>query len=227
MSRAHETRLAALALASALSASTVLAHATAPTVSTAPVGESPELKTFGVHLIRNLKAAFTSKQNILPLAIGGGAIAVSSIWDDDAQRHIGREGGSTVSDIKDVLGSSALLGGIAGGTLLVGYTSEHHKLRRVGYDLSQSFLLVQGMTHAVKYAVGRERPDKKDDLSFPSGHWSGAFVTAVVISHHYPKASISAYLAASFVAASRKARNKHWLSDVVAGATIGIIILWI
>lgn len=80
MSRAHENRLAGLALASALSASTVLGQATAPRVSTAPVGESPELATFGALLIRNLKATFVRFKHRLNDVVAGATIGITLLW---------------------------------------------------------------------------------------------------------------------------------------------------
>ncbi|WP_374000166.1 phosphatase PAP2 family protein [Bdellovibrio bacteriovorus] len=71
--------------------------------------------------------------------------------------------------------------------------------------------------------VRRERPSKRNKLSFPSGHASSAFATASSLAYAYGyKAGIPAYAAASFVALSRVNENIHWLSDVVAGAALGI-----
>ena len=190
-----------------------------------PEMQSPALDTFGIQLLHNLKATFTSKQNLLPLAFGGGATAVSSIWDHDAHDYFQDPGRwEAVGDIGQWMGSAAVLGGAAGATLLVGYTTDHQKLRRVGYDLSQSLIISQGLSQAMKFAVGRERPDGEDCRSFPSGHSSGAFSVAVVLAHHYPKAAIPAYGVAGFVAFSRIVKDKHWMSDTVGGATLGIIV---
>src|SRR5262249_34019131 len=70
-----------------------------------------------------------------------------------------------------------------------------------------------------KHAVGRTRPDGSNNMSFPSGHTSNAFAMATVAEYHFgPKVGIPAYLAASLIGASRIQSNKHYLSDVVAGA---------
>ncbi|MEN0057208.1 MAG: phosphatase PAP2 family protein, partial [Bdellovibrio sp.] len=69
----------------------------------------------------------------------------------------------------------------------------------------------------------RERPSGRDHLSFPSGHGSSAFATATSLAYSYGyKVGIPAYALAGFVAASRVNENIHWLSDVVAGAALGI-----
>lgn len=71
--------------------------------------------------------------------------------------------------------------------------------------------------------VNRQRPNNQDYLSFPSGHASSSFATATSLSYAYgAKAGIPAFALASFVAVSRVSENIHWLSDVVAGAALGI-----
>lgn len=71
------------------------------------------------------------------------------------------------------------------------------------------------------------RPDGSDRHSFPSGHTATAFMTASMLSHEYgylsPWLSISAYSLATATGLMRMANNKHWLSDVMAGAGIGIL----
>ncbi len=131
---------------------------------------------------------------------------------------------NVVGDVGAWMGGAIVLGGISGGVLLIGYKSENHKLRRVGYDLSQTFLLTQGLTQALKFSVGRERPNGENNQSFPSGHSSGSFAMAVVIAHHHPKAAIPAFGVAAFVAYSRLVKDKHWLSDTIGGATLGVIV---
>jgi membrane-associated phospholipid phosphatase len=77
-------------------------------------------------------------------------------------------------------------------------------------------------TMALKAIVQRERPDHSNNQSFPSGHASNAFACASVIAHHYgDKLGIPSYVVATYIAGSRLASHKHFLSDVVAGAVFG------
>jgi membrane-associated phospholipid phosphatase len=92
------------------------------------------------------------------------------------------------------------------------------------YDLTQALVVNGFYTNTLKHLAGRTRPDGGDRLSFPSGHASTAFTWAAVTQAHYGwKAGAPSYLAATAIALSRVSNDRHHLSDVVAGATLGII----
>ncbi len=71
------------------------------------------------------------------------------------------------------------------------------------------------------------RPDGSNYHSFPSGHTATAFMTATMLSKEYghlsPWVSVGAYSVATTTGLMRMANNKHWLSDVMVGAGVGII----
>ncbi|MFO7569662.1 MAG: phosphatase PAP2 family protein [Smithellaceae bacterium] len=62
-----------------------------------------------------------------------------------------------------------------------------------------------------------------ETTSFPSGHTVTAFALATALSFLFPKLSPLAFLAAVTVAVSRVVITAHYLSDVIAGAAVGII----
>lgn len=63
--------------------------------------------------------------------------------------------------------------------------------------------------------------------SFPSGHAALAFAVAAAVSFYYPKTSILFFLAAFSIGISRVAAGIHWPSDILGGAVVGIIGVWI
>lgn len=78
----------------------------------------------------------------------------------------------------------------------------------------------------LKHTVSEERPDQSDDLSFPSGHTSIAFTNASLLYYEYKDSNLwyasSGFLFATATGILRIANNKHYTSDVLAGAGIGL-----
>lgn len=90
-----------------------------------------------------------------------------------------------------------------------------------------SVALLTGATQGLKAMAKVERPNGSDRHSFPSGHTATAFMTATMLSKEYgyksPWISVGAYSVATATGLMRIANNKHWLSDVMVGAGVGII----
>lgn len=92
------------------------------------------------------------------------------------------------------------------------------------FSVGTMVLLVNGL----KYSVQRERPDGSANNSFPSGHTATAFMTATMFHKEYgltrsPLYSVLGYSLATATAVSRQLNNRHWVSDVLVGAGIGIL----
>lgn len=79
-------------------------------------------------------------------------------------------------------------------------------------------------TYALKTVAGRKRPGTSQNRqSWPSGHTSTAFATASSLHFAYGwKVGVPSYIVASGVALSRLADDKHWFSDTLAGAGVGV-----
>ncbi len=186
--------------------------------------ESFRLKDFHKDLGSNFLALFSS-QNILPLAAGTAAVGLADLDDETVEFFSTRRRfGKAEAVFGDYPGKSWIMGGAIGTMILVSQFKGDEKFRAMSYSLGQGFALNGALTFGIKKAVGRQRPDGTNSRSFPSGHTSQAFMFATIYSHYNPGATIPAYLAAGFIGASRLDKNKHFLSDVVAGAALGYIV---
>ena len=104
-----------------------------------------------------------------------------------------------------------------------GWIAKKGRLATAGADIMRAQILSQAYVQAIKYTVRRERPDKSNSHSFPSGHSASAFATAGVLQRHYGwKVGVPATVVAAYVAASRVHDNRHYLSDVIFGSAMGI-----
>lgn len=123
----------------------------------------------------------------------------------------------------EVLGGGLVQIGGAAAAWGLGAWLDKPGMSEVGRDLVRAQVLAQSFTHVLKRTVRRVRPDESSRASFPSGHSSGSFATATVLYRHYGwKVGAPAYGVAAYIAASRISENKHFLSDLVFGAAIGI-----
>ena len=90
-----------------------------------------------------------------------------------------------------------------------------------------SVALMAGTVLGLKNTTNVMRPDGSDNHSFPSGHTATAFMTATMLNKEYgyksPWIGVGAYSVATATGLMRMANNKHWLSDVLVGAGIGIM----
>jgi membrane-associated phospholipid phosphatase len=93
--------------------------------------------------------------------------------------------------------------------------------------LGMSSVLATSSTFFIKKATARLRPDGSTYNSFPSGHTSVAFMTAQFMWEEYKDVSpwygVAGYAVATATGVLRIYNNRHWVSDVVAGAGLGIL----
>ncbi|MGM0419426.1 MAG: phosphatase PAP2 family protein [Bacillota bacterium] len=100
-------------------------------------------------------------------------------------------------------------------------------------DAHRSILLSGVGVLMLKSIIGKKRPPGPIEYqpftlssryhAFPSGHTTTAFALATSISYHYPEYNKLAYTLATLVGISRLYEDKHWFSDIVAGAGLGYI----
>lgn len=102
-----------------------------------------------------------------------------------------------------------------------------HNFRDRTLVVATSLLIMGAAVQTMKASFGAERPDGSNFHSFPSGHTATAFVGAHILFKEYkdisPWIGIGGYGVATATGAMRVFNKKHWVSDVVAGAGIGIL----
>lgn len=110
---------------------------------------------------------------------------------------------------------------------ICGYEGENNwfdQSKYLGISLCANYIIV----NAIKYGVGETRPDSSNNYSFPSAHTSLAFVSATALYHEYkdinPYIAYGGYLFAGATGILRITNNKHFTSDVLAGAGIGMLV---
>ena len=126
--------------------------------------------------------------------------------------------------IDNYLGYVSYLG--LAGAELAGVPPRHDVLN-TALLLLKAEILLNATVLGLKYTTHVERPSGKDDHSFPSDHAAQAFLAASVVDlelrHNSRWYGVGAYGLASSVAVLRVLNNKHWESDVFAGAGFGIL----
>ncbi|MEO7274967.1 MAG: phosphatase PAP2 family protein [Vicinamibacterales bacterium] len=208
------------------------ATAPAPPAAQAPAAPAPEqgfFKSLFVNLGDDVKH-IPRKNSLYWVAAGAGlALAVHPI-DEDLNAHLSGSFSDKFFKPGKVIGSFPFILGTSVITYVVGRAGDHPRARHLGGDLIEAALLSEGITEGIKAIVRRDRPLRDDGtrakgFSFPSGHSAVTFAAATVLQQHLGwKAAIPTYAAASYVAISRLHDNRHFASDIAAGAAEGIII---
>jgi membrane-associated phospholipid phosphatase len=91
-----------------------------------------------------------------------------------------------------------------------------------------SYGLMAGLVNGIKYSAKEMRPDGSTANSWPSGHTATAFVGATLLHKEYgltrsPWYSVAGYGVATATGVMRVLNNRHWISDIMSGAGIGIM----
>jgi hypothetical protein len=164
----------------------------------------------------------------------GGAFASDEELHDTLKQH---ENSKAATDLRHY-GDVAAFAGPVMGTIysISAWSTEDPHTRFMARLTWESLLWSSVFELSTKYVVGRKRPDETDqafvfnpfsgNMSFPSGHTTYAFTAATLASEEYDTlyVQIPAYAAAGAVGFSRLYADKHWLSDVVAGAWLGFAV---
>jgi len=92
--------------------------------------------------------------------------------------------------------------------------------------LAKSAIITAAIVYPSKYLFAVQRPDHSEFDAYPSGHTASAFAMATFmhqeLKHQSIWYSVGAYTVATSVGIMRMLNNRHWNSDVLLGAAIGI-----
>ena len=112
------------------------------------------------------------------------------------------------------------------GFSLLGAEAKHNYMDRT-LEVGVACVALIGFVGGAKCLIDRRRPNGLDLNSFPSGHSAKAFMGAELARIEYggehPWLVAGAYTVAVATSALRVYNNHHWLSDVIAGAGVGIL----
>ena len=99
---------------------------------------------------------------------------------------------------------------------------------RLFASAAMSYGIMAGFVNGIKYTAKEMRPDGSTANSWPSGHTATSFVGATLLHKEYgltrsPWYSVAGYGVATATGIMRILNNRHWISDVMSGAGIGIM----
>lgn len=202
-------------------------------VSSAAHDLGNEAKQFGTGL-KQLPRAMIRPANLaweLPIGAATGLL-ISKVDQPAADRIQSRDLINTASTWSNVglgaeLGSSALMWGL-------GCHEHSNHLSRAGFATLSAMGAAATVDLALKLSFNRQFPFTHNSTgefweggrSFPSGHSATSFAFAAAIAHYYPHnrwIKWGAYALATGVTLSRYPAKKHYLSDILMGATVGYV----
>ena len=168
-------------------------------------------------------------------AIGGAAFADIKVreraltWDGDGANNVAR----IARQVPLAAGLAAVLGYVGGRAF--DHPDLENSSRRIGISMGVAAVA----TELIKWPVGRVRPEDTDtetdnyqpfsgNVSFPSGHTALSFAWATAVDRETKAGWVPwvVYPIATVVGWSRIHDDKHWASDVVAGAAVGGWTAW-
>jgi hypothetical protein len=199
-----------------------------------PLPASTGIKSVFRETWHDFKAFPKRKSTWAILAIAGGAALAAHPVDDNANAKLGgSDSAGKFFAAGKYVGAVYTQAGVAAGLYVIGrYVMPHaegapktNKVSHLGFDMLQALAVSQALTQGIKFAVQRDRPTG-ECCAFPSGHASASFATAAVLERHLGYRALPTYLVASYVAMSRLHDNRHFVSDVIFGAGLGIASGW-
>ena len=164
-----------------------------------------------------------TQRSLLPI----GLLSTSILYNDNyLDKRIVKIGGITQPALKsaDFLQYSPIA--ILYAMKALGVEGRSDWPRMITADFA-SVAIMNLIARPTKHIIKRERPDGRAFNSYPSGHTATAFMAAQMLHKEYgetlsPWISVAGYGIAATTGIFRVIANRHWCSDVLGGAAIGI-----
>jgi membrane-associated phospholipid phosphatase len=173
-------------------------------------------------------------------ALAGGLLAASLLADHGIRSLVQENrwtAGDRIASAGNRFGEPRLVVPLIGAAWLVGRIAGADRISRSSVRIGKALVLAGGATQLMKFTFGRARPalaggnidlfqpfNQRDEFnSFPSGHTAVAWAAATVLATESGSVWVRRALYAGAVTTgfARINNDKHWLSDVVAGAFVG------
>jgi membrane-associated phospholipid phosphatase len=199
----------------------------------APAGALAQVETGAVEAPLETPPSLLSGKTAV---VAGLILTATLIADPSLRGQVQEYRGETsnaVARVANGFGEPRYVLPVIGAGLLVGQLTGRSSVTRVALRAGGAVAIAGGIATAVKFAVGRRRPqgDGDDDLfrplsgwnSFPSGHTAVAFALATAVAEETrdPWSDAALYGAATLTGLARLNDDRHWASDVFAGALVG------
>ena len=171
--------------------------------------------------IYDVTEKLTDKTSLALFAAGATSVMFTQKYDSEGRDNWNnnQQMSYPISSAGDIIGS-----GIGSGIILLSqyyFDTNSNNWQNHARSIVWETIAVTTM----KYSFGKQRPNNKNYVSFPSGHTAISFATATSLTYAYGyKAGLIAYPVATLVGLSRMSDNMHWVSDVVGGAFVGFIM---
>jgi len=187
-----------------------------------------DVKSMPADLWEDTKAVYGSAPNLIILGMTyGGALAVQQSGADDTVERGFRDHTIFSKEARDIFGAAGNPGthfALAGVWYLLGQQTQDEKTYEVGRTLF-SALIINGLSTMVGQAASWDHSPNGEWGTFPSGHTSSTFAVASVMHDAYgPLVGVPLYGLGVLVAMERLEDDEHYLSDVIMGGVMGLVI---
>lgn len=184
----------------------------------------------------SIAADFKQKQLFTVASLGAGITMLSLNDAMVSQNTRGQYKSSVYLNMANKVGDWRIVTPASAGVFGISLLTDNKKFQDVAFTSLQSLLMTKLTVNAGKFLFARSRPSSGEgpyDLnfaelgatSFPSGHTAAAFAVITPWVMYYPGPVTYSLIAIPVgTAVARVAKGRHWLSDVTAGAAIGVAV---